>query len=57
MDTHHSMASSNPSPLRADVLNIAHVLRLRADKPRAVDTSEGVIAPSISYICDIIMMS
>ena len=46
--TYHSIACSNPSPLTADVLKIAHVLFLSADSPKAVETSEGLIAPSIS---------
>ncbi len=47
---YHSIACSKPSPFIADVLNIAHVLFLRADRPKAVDTSDGLIAPSISYV-------
>lgn len=47
--THHSIACSKPSPFSADVLNIAHVLLLSADRPNAVDTSEGLMAPSMSY--------
>ena len=46
--THHSIASSNPSPLIADVLKMAHVLFLRAERPRAVEISEGDMAPSMS---------
>lgn len=44
------MASSSPSPLMADVLKMAHVLFLRAERPRAVDISEGVMAPSMSCL-------
>ena len=47
--TYHSIASSRPSPpLTADVLKIAQVLDLRADKPNSWETSVGVMAPSIS---------
>ena len=44
------MASSNPSPLRADVLNMDQVLFLSADNPNALDISAGVIAPSRSCL-------
>ena len=49
--SYHSIASSSPSPLIAEVLKIAQVLFLRAESPRAVEISEGVIAPSISFRC------
>ena len=44
------MASSSPSPLMADVLKMDHVLFLSAESPRAVDISDGVMAPSISCL-------
>ena len=44
------MASSSPSPLMAEVLKMAHVLLLRAERPRAVEISEGVMAPSMSCL-------
>ena len=47
--THHSIASLRPSPLIADVLNIWY-LCLIAVRPRALATSLGVIAPSISCL-------
>ena len=46
--TDHSIASWRPSPLRAEVLKIAHVLFFKADSPNALDISGGVMAPSIS---------
>ena len=49
--SYHSIASSSPSPLIAEVLKIAQVLFLRAESPRAVEISEGVIAPSMSFRC------
>ena len=45
---YHSIASSSPSPLMADVLKMAQVLLLRAERLRALDISDGVIAPSMS---------
>ena len=47
--SHHSIASSRPSPLTADVLKIAHVLFFSAERPSAVDISDGLMAPCISY--------
>ena len=47
---YHSIASSSPSPFVAEVLKMAHVLLLSAARPRAVDTSEGLIAPSRSCL-------
>ena len=47
---YHSMASSNPSPLRADVLNMDQVLFLSADNPNELDISAGVMAPSRSCL-------
>ena len=47
--THHSIASSSPSPLSADVLNMAHVLFFRAERPRALEISDGDMAPSMSW--------
>ena len=46
--TNHSIASSSPSPFVADVLNIAHVRLFKLDNPRALEISDGLIAPSIS---------
>ena len=46
---HHSIASSSPSPFSADVLNIAHVLFFRAERPRALEISDGDMAPSMSW--------
>ena len=48
--THHSIASSNPSPLVAEVLKMAQVLLLSAARPRALETSEGLMAPSRSCL-------
>lgn len=42
------MASSRPSPLVAEVLNIDQVRLLSAERPKALETSEADIAPSIS---------
>lgn len=46
--THHSIASSRPSPLVAEVLNMDHVRLFNAERPRALDTSDADMAPSIS---------
>ena len=43
--TNHSIASSRPSPFVADVLKIAHVLLFSAESPKAVEISEGLMAP------------
>lgn len=48
--THHSIASSSPSPLMADVLNIWYRRFLMAERPRAFATSVTVIAPSMSCL-------
>lgn len=48
--THHSIASSRPVPLVADVLKICHFLSLRAGRPRALATSVGVMAWSMSCL-------
>ena len=47
--SYHSIASSSPSPFIAEVLKMAHVLFLRAERPRALDISDGVMAPSMSF--------
>ena len=47
---YHSMASSSPSPFKADVLKIDHVRFFSADRPNALDISEGVMAPSKSCL-------
>ena len=47
--TYHSIAFSSPSPLNADVLNIAHVLFFRAERPRALEISDGDMAPFMSW--------
>ena len=52
--THHSMASPKPSPFTADVLKIDQVLFFKAASPRALETSVDDIAPSMSYIVNII---
>ena len=49
-DTYHSMASSSPSPLIADVLKIWYLRFLMAARPRALATSVTVMAPSISCL-------
>lgn len=48
--THHSIASSRPSPLVAEVLNMDHARLFRAERPSALDTSEADMAPSISLV-------
>lgn len=48
--THHSIASSRPSPLVAEVLNMDHVRLFSAERPSALDTSEADMAPSISFV-------
>ena len=48
--THHSIASSRPSPLVAEVLNMDHVRLFSAERPSAIDTSEADMAPSISLV-------
>lgn len=47
--TYHSIASSRPSPLVAEVLNMDHVRLFSAERPRALETSEADMAPSISW--------
>lgn len=49
-DTHHSIASSSPVPLVAEVLNICHLRSFRAGKPRAFAISVGVMACSMSCL-------
>lgn len=48
--TYHSIASSRPTPFRAEVLKICHFLSFRAGRPRAFATSVGVIAWSMSCL-------
>ena len=48
--TNHSIASSRPMPLVADVLNIWYFLFFIDESPRALATSAGVIEPSISCL-------
>uniref|UniRef100_A0A0E9X3R7 Uncharacterized protein n=1 Tax=Anguilla anguilla TaxID=7936 RepID=A0A0E9X3R7_ANGAN len=48
--TNHSIASSSPVPLVADVLKICHFLSLSAGSPRELATSVGVMACSISCL-------
>ena len=46
--SYQSIASSKPSPLIADVLNIDHDLLFKADNPNAFETSVADIEPSMS---------
>lgn len=48
--THHSIASSSPVPLIADVLKIWYLCVVMDVRPRALATSLGVIAPSMSCL-------
>lgn len=48
--TYHSIASSRPMPFVAEVLKICHFLSLSAGRPRALATSVGVIACSMSCL-------
>ena len=48
--TNHSIASSRPMPLVADVLKIWYFLFFIDESPRALATSAGVIEPSISCL-------
>lgn len=48
--TNHSMASSSPVPLVAEVLNICHFLSFSAGKPSALAISVGVMACSMSCL-------
>lgn len=48
--THHSIASSSPVPLVAEVLNICHFRSFKAGRPRAFAISVGVMACSMSCL-------
>lgn len=48
--TNHSIASSSPVPLVAEVLNICHFRSFKAGKPRAFAISVGVMACSMSCL-------
>lgn len=50
VSTNHSMASSRPVPLVAEVLKICHFRSFKAGSPRELAISEGVMACSMSCL-------